>query len=30
VDSHLRNIFAKTGVNSRVALTRIVLGGDLP
>jgi ATP/maltotriose-dependent transcriptional regulator MalT len=30
VDSHLRNIFQKLGVNSRVAVTRIVLGGDLP
>ena len=30
VDSHLRNIFQKLGVNTRVALTRIVLGGDLP
>lgn len=30
VDSHLRNIFQKLGVNSRVALTRIVLGGQLP
>jgi DNA-binding CsgD family transcriptional regulator/tetratricopeptide (TPR) repeat protein len=30
VDSHIRNIFAKAGVKSRVALTRLVLGGDLP
>ncbi|OLB77162.1 MAG: hypothetical protein AUI14_16885 [Actinobacteria bacterium 13_2_20CM_2_71_6] len=30
VDSHLRNIFSKVNVNSRVALTRIVLGGDRP
>jgi DNA-binding CsgD family transcriptional regulator/tetratricopeptide (TPR) repeat protein len=30
VDSHLRNIFGKLGINSRVALTRIILSGGLP
>jgi DNA-binding CsgD family transcriptional regulator len=30
IDSHLRKIFAKLGVNSRIALTRIVLENDQP
>jgi DNA-binding CsgD family transcriptional regulator len=30
VDTHLRNIFGKTGVNSRAALARLLASGDDP
>ena len=30
VDSHLRNIFQKLGVNSRVAVARVILSENRP